>query len=680
MRSHQFGVALLALVPSLASAQEWNSDSTMAIVNRAVERRASVRSDSGLRDYRSRAHGFVFFLGQLGELKEPPRLIKSDQLELEVYWKAPGIAKQRIVGWRNRADLPTDIRYHRDHLGIVTDNFGDLIGLGHEEEVRNVPHPLSHNGLPLYDFALVDSQTIRTPRRVVQVYQVKVRPKDVEAQRVIGTLYIDVDQAELVRFRFNFTRNAYVDDTLEDITIVLENSLWDGRYWLPVRQEIEIRRRTSWLDLPARGIIRGRWEIDSYQFNTDIPDPMFRGATIVAAPEAVRDTFQWEESFDAAIRTVSDPAMTFDLEEVRAEVRQLAQDQVLTGLATSKLGANSISQIVHFNRVEGLALGLGWILRPGGGAARLYTWASYGFSNRRFRGRVELSRRFGKVTLGVKGLAVTQDVSDALVISPALNSILSQEVANDYGDYFYLKRGTVLTELEVGTRGVLKLEVGAEHTSSMSVEATPATGEFRPNPSLGNGSYGVGSLGFELRSSGFVHGKGVSGAITLEGGVGEETSYARVFGEGRGLFPLGSTDVAVALWAGAGSWELPSHRSFVMGGRGTLIPDPFRQWGGRRAVFGEIEMRIQVPFPAIPLGPYTSTDNRITLVPNFAAGWTGGVLVQTVPWQTTGTLRPVIGLGLEWFHNLFRVDVALSLRDTHFGIVFDVNRDLWGIL
>jgi hypothetical protein len=117
-----------------------------------------------------------------------------------------------------------------------------------------------------------------------------------------------------------------------------------------------------------------------------------------------------------------------------------------------------------------------------------------------------------------------------------------------------------------------------------------------------------------------------------------------------------------------------------MGGRGTLIPDPFRQWGGRRAVFGEIEMRIQVPFPSIPLGPYTSTDNRITLVPNFAAGWTGGVLVQTVPWQTTGTLRPVIGLGLEWFHNLFRVDMALSLRDTHFGIVFDVNRDLWGIL
>jgi hypothetical protein len=67
----------LTSIPSLVHAQAWNSDSAMAIVRRAVERRATVRADSGLRDYRARAHGFVFFLGQLGELDEPPRLVKS---------------------------------------------------------------------------------------------------------------------------------------------------------------------------------------------------------------------------------------------------------------------------------------------------------------------------------------------------------------------------------------------------------------------------------------------------------------------------------------------------------------------------------------------------------------------------------------------------------------------------
>ncbi len=670
----------LALTPCLANAQDWNSDSAMTIVRRAVERRAAVRADSGLRDYRALAHGFVFFLGQLGELDEPPRLVKSDQLELEVYWKAPGISKQRIIGWRDRADLPTDIRYHRDHLGIVTDNFGDRIGLGHDEEVHDVPHPLSRDGVELYDFALVGSQTIRTPQRVVEVHQVRVRPKDVEAQRVVGTLYIEIDQAELVRFRFNFTRNAYADDTLEDITIVLENSLWYGRYWLPVRQEIEIRRRTSWLDLPARGIIRGRWEIDSYEFNTDIPEVTFRGPAITAAPEAVRDTFQWEQSIDAAIRTVSDPTMTFDLDEVRAEVRQLAEDQVLTGLATTKPGATSISELVHFNRVAGLALGFGWVFRPGGGAVRLYTWASYGLSDEKFRGRFALSRRLGKVTLGLEAAAVTKDVGDLKVISPLLNSLLAQEVGNDYGDYYYATSGLVSAEIQLGTRSLLKLGAGVEHSSSLTVEVTPATGAFRPNPQLGTGTFGVGTVGFELRSAGFALGKGVSGAVTLEGGVGAETSYVRVFGEARGQIPVSFTDIAARVWAGVGSEDLPVNRSFALGGRGTLVPDPFRQWGGRAAAFGLLEWRIPVPIPAIPLGAFSATGNRITLAPNVSAGWAGGELTGTVPWQSSGVVRPVVGLGLEWFHNLFRVDFALSLRDGRFGVVFDVNRDMWQIL
>jgi hypothetical protein len=673
-------VFLAAIVPDPVSAQDWNSQPAMDVVRRAVDRRAAVQADSGLRDYRARAHGFVFFLGQLGELSEPPRLIKSDQLELEVYWKAPGLSKQRILGWRDRADLPTDIRYHRDHLGIVTDNFGDRIGLGHDQEVNDVPHPLSRAGLSLYDFALVDSQTVRLPQRTVRVYLVQTRPKDMEAARVVGTLYVDVDTAELVRFRFNFTRSAYVDDTLEDITILLENSLWEGRYWLPIRQEIEIRRRTSWLDLPARGIIRGRWEIDSYEFNVDVPDVTFRGPAITAAPPTVRDTFQWEESIDDAIRSVSDPAMTVDLEEVRAEVRQLAQDQVLTGLAISKPGASSASEILHFNSVEGLAVGAGWIFRPGGGALRVDVWGGYGFSDRKAKGRIKLDRRLGRVTIGLEGAAVVRDVGDETVISPLLNSLLAQEVGNDYGDYYFLTRGAVLLQVETGARSVLEVTVGAEHSSDLVVTATPATGEYSDNPALGAGTLGIGTLSYQLRSAGFALGRGVSGRITVEGGFGEEVKFLRVFGSARAQFPAGRTDLAARLWAGTGTEEMPANRSFVMGGRGTLVPDPFRAWGGRSGVFGLLEWRVPIPFPTIPLGAFSSTGNRITVAPNVALGWTGGEVASVVPWMATGSFRPVVGLGVEWFHNLFRVDLGLDLKDSQFGVVFDVNRGLWGIL
>src|SRR5206468_830535 len=178
-RALLLGVVSPLLVAAPAAAQAWNSGGAVALAQRAIARRSRAAADSALRDYKAQAHGFLFFLGQFGEgLADPPRLIKADQLELEVYWKAPASSKQRIV----------------------------------------------------------------------------------------GTLYLDAETADLVRLAFNFTPRAYLDPQLEDISIVLDNALWETRFWLPYRQEIEIRRRATWLDVPARGIIRGRWEIDGYVF------------------------------------------------------------------------------------------------------------------------------------------------------------------------------------------------------------------------------------------------------------------------------------------------------------------------------------------------------------------------------------------------------------------------------
>ena len=98
---------------SLLTAQTWSSPETLTLVNRAVDQRLAVQADSALTSYRARAHGFVLFLAQVGEgLTEPPRLVKADELEVEVYWRAPDRSKQVILGWRDGAFLPTDINYH----------------------------------------------------------------------------------------------------------------------------------------------------------------------------------------------------------------------------------------------------------------------------------------------------------------------------------------------------------------------------------------------------------------------------------------------------------------------------------------------------------------------------------------------------------------------------------------
>src|SRR5688572_20457093 len=245
----------LIFAAATANAQAWNDPRTLALVEQATQRRARQIADTALASYQAAAHGYLTFLAQVGEgFTEPPKIVKADELALEVYWHAPNLSKQLIAGRRDTTLLPTDINYHRDHLGIVQNNFPSIIRLGDGDEVHDVPHPLSADGLEQYDYAIRDSLQIRLGPRTLDVYEVRVRPKNDREPRAVGAVYIDRESSEVVRMAFSFTRAALRDKELEDVSVVLENGLIEGRFWLPRRQEIEIRRTGTWLDYPARGI------------------------------------------------------------------------------------------------------------------------------------------------------------------------------------------------------------------------------------------------------------------------------------------------------------------------------------------------------------------------------------------------------------------------------------------
>src|SRR5215207_6233715 len=81
------------------SAQVWNDARSRALVEQATERRARQIADTALASYKAAAHGYLTFLAQLGEgFTEPPKIVKADELSLEVYWRAPNLSKQWIVG------------------------------------------------------------------------------------------------------------------------------------------------------------------------------------------------------------------------------------------------------------------------------------------------------------------------------------------------------------------------------------------------------------------------------------------------------------------------------------------------------------------------------------------------------------------------------------------------------
>ena len=461
--------AIGALLPACASplaAQGWDAPEALALVRRAVDQRAAVQADSMLLSYRTRAHGFVFFLAQVGEgLTEPPRLVKADELDVEVYWQAPNHSKQVVLGWRDGAFLPTDIEYHRDHLGIVTNNFGDVIRIGEGDEVRDAIHPLSRAGLALYDYALGDSLTIRTGGGEVTVREVQVRPRSFERPLIVGTLFIDIETAELVRFRFSFTPSAYLDRQLEDITIVLENARFEGRWWLPYRQEIEIRRRASFLDFPARGIIRGRWEIEDYDLNVEIPPEVLAGPAIGGLVRPQPGDSGWDRPLSDAIAGVAAPINQQDMDALRVEVERIAGARALGGLPSTRLATGSLSDLVRVNRVQGLALGFGGTIGIGGRFS-LRPRIGYGTSDERVTGGLTLLAGTGATQLSLGAERQIRDFADFPVISPILNSLLAQEAGDDYGDYVLLDAATAGVRHRLDGRTSVELQLGVEESHS----------------------------------------------------------------------------------------------------------------------------------------------------------------------------------------------------------------------
>jgi hypothetical protein len=646
-----------------------------------VARRAAALADTGLLDFSARAHGFVFFLGQIGEgLAEPPRLIKADQLELEVYWKAPNRSKQRIIGWRDRRELPTDINYHRDHLGIVLNNFADRIRLGEGDEVRDVPHPLSPAGLALYEFALVDSLTIALPDREIEVHELRVRPRDFRVPRLVGSLFVDVALGDLVRMTFNFTRAAYLDEQLEDISVAIENSLWGGRYWLPLRQEIEIRRRAEWLDFPARGIIRGRWEIDTYRFNQNLGEDLFRsGPEIVVAPREVREAFPWRDSIETEVRDIARPARLADFDAVRAEATAMAMGHVLTGLRSTQLAGASVSDLVRFNRVEGLTLGLGATVRSADQARELKAHLSAATARRLVTGSLALSLRRGSSAWRLAGYGAVRDLGDVPVISRVMNSLTAQEAGADYGDYHLARGGELSLTRSLGGRTSLRLASAVERIDSLVNRADWSRGSFsRPNPGVDEGTWTLGRVALRRQAGSFATRRELSGRLEVEAGAGR-AEYLRVLGEVRWQLPAGRRGVVLRAVAGAATRELPRHRAFALGGRGSLLGTPFRGRMGQQAAWGSVEWQAPLRVGEIPLGSFAGTGPTLTLSPWVAAGWVGGRMTG-LPGTPSRGLEPAVGLGFGWLHGLIRLDLGYGLKGGRVRGAIDVSRDFWDIL
>ena len=679
-------VLVMIVAASRLGAQTWNDPRTRALVERATERRANQLADTALVDYKATAHGYVTFLAQFGEgFPEPPKIVKADELGLEVYWRAPDLSKQRIMGRRDTLLLPTDINYHRDHLGIVQNNFRNVIRIGEGDEVQDVPHPLSPVGLQEYDYAIHDSLQIRLGSRVLDVYEVRVRPRDDRKPRAVGAVFIDRESGEVVRMAFSFTRAALIDKDLEDVSVVLENALIEGRFWLPRRQEIEIRRTGSWLDYPARGIIRGRWEICCYEVNTGIPTSFFVGPEIVLAPPADRAQRPFPftggvlDSLPPDVRAVTDE----DVKKVQEEARALVRAQALARSRTFAFSARHVSDILRFNRVEGLALGSGILQRVGAGFA-VAASGRYGFSDRALKGRGALEYRTGAgSSLILAAERQYRDVSDDQEISLVRNSIAAQEFGSDYTDTYDVRGVSLAWSLaRFGWRP--SLEAAYERHAPLFVHAQPATGAFEPTiPALGLRESRV-TLGLDRPTSLVPGGFELDAHISVTGVRVNRPSAVESKLLRPSLVvdlekPFGSNRVLLRTIAAGvlGHDSIPVQHLVFLGGPTSGPGYDFHEFVGRAGVSQRLEWRFLAPFIPIPLGRYGKAPGAITLAPFATAVW----IDRSAAFKD---LRqgwyPTLGLGALTVFDVIRLDVARGLRGGRWTFSVDIGRDFWSVL
>jgi hypothetical protein len=711
----RFPAALFAACISLPAAtgaqtpESWNDERALELVRRATERRAAQLADTGLVDYSARAHGYLTFLAQLGDgFPEPPRVLKADELELEVYWRAPNLSKQRIVGRRDTLLLPTDINYHRDHLGIVQNNFPGIIRLGDGDEVQDVPHPLSATGQNEYDFAITDSLTLNLGNRELAVYEVRFRPRNDQLPRAVGALYLDRAEGQVARMTLGFTRSALRDKQLEDVSVALDNGLVDGRFWLPRRQSIEIRRTGSWMDFPVRGVIRGRWEICCVEVNKGLDPALFVGPEIVAAPASVLRAHRWEGRIVDSLPPDITAVREEDIRKVQTDARALVRSQALERLRSGSVSARRVSDLVRVNRVEGLALGLGLRQRLGNGFS-VGLRGRYGTRDKQGKGSLELRREM------TSGGAVTaslyhefREAGDVPETSALKNSIAAQEFGSDFSDPFDV-RGY---ELRIDLVGPASLRWFAsyayERQAPLAIHATPARGSYeatlpawrstedrvefgvsRPLRSVREGpTQFEGSAVFRVAgntSRGEVPKRvdGFYSRITLRGRMERPGSAGKLVISGHAAAlqwwePIIRLDDPLDTPARGGS-DLPPQLLVHIGGPVTGPGYGFHEFSGWGGGAGRVEWQLPVPFFRVPLGRFGRTSNRAVLAPFahslFIVG-PGG----TGPTESYLGARPSLGVGLLTFFEVLRLDIARGLRGGRWTFSADVSTAFWGIL
>ena len=677
--------------------QTWRDALADSLVRRAIDRRSVQLADSTLLSYTASAHGFLAFLAQLGEgVIIPPKVVQSEELQLSIAWWQPGRSAQRLVGRRDTTLLPADVGYYRDRYSVVLDNLPDRIRLGDGQDVRDVPHPLAALAPRIYEYAMGAVLRIRIPGREIVVDEVKFRPRNAALPAAVGSVYLDRETGAVVRLSMTFTRAAIIDKRIETLVVTLENGLVRERYWLPRRQEVEVSRGSTWFDIPARGIVRGRWEISGYTVNERIAPSTMVLPRWSAAPRDSAKAYPFTGRVIDALPPEIQIASSEEVVRARVQAEAAIRSSMLSRPASAAVTGRGMSDLARFSRTEGLAIGIGASHRSSigvqvGGRVR------YGLGDRQLKGQVAIGPvpAFGRTPL--VQLFAERDYRDLAFAERAgvTNSMAAALFGSDYSTQVDTRAIGVLWRLRPTSAFTWRLAY--ESDRPLSVQASPVSGRF----ASALAAWDIEGVRADVQGIGGWVGadqRGARGQWSLQASAGAFEGFgppsdddlftiqpllrplvARAQGLVQITKPLGG-DRALFLqtFAGvAGGRDLPPQWLIFAGGPWSAPGYDFHAFASRAMLSQRLEFRQPVPAPSIPLKRWGKSPPHVTLAPFVQLLATAG---GTPDRPTTAALRPSAGMGVLFFYDLVRADVARGLRDGRWRFAIDIDRGFWGIL
>jgi hypothetical protein len=380
-------------------------------------------ADPTLQDYRSRMNTLVS-LGLITDHLAPPKLILASELATQVAWQRSAGLQLKMLGQRYVTSFGSDSEagLDFDEPWFVATTPGDSLRLlgGIKIPGRAAIHPFAEGADRFYTYEIADTVTLLTPVRDVALVEIKVTPTRGDEALVVGSIWVDSQSGEVGAMQIRFVGKplwADEDDPegsswanrILSVSASLQQGLWESRYWLPHRQELELMVRVPLIGNLAVPIVF-RSEFDRYQVNSGqpiawlSPDSLraqseargrYEGATLSIGiggkteTVATGDTSRYDRAFPdreqlqvragwadggwEIIRPPDDSLLAFaewdrpmetpaseltlpSAEELERRARQLSNE--IVGRNAFAIQYDRLPEMIRYNRVEALGIGL----------------------------------------------------------------------------------------------------------------------------------------------------------------------------------------------------------------------------------------------------------------------------------------------------------------------------------